>query len=362
LIHDDLVITAGHCRGTGNIAPDIYFRNIRRKGQGSVKRTIVDFMLHPKFNAEVSTRDNDFMILKLDKTALVDDNGQDTLVKVIPPNTDPAIPAVNDALWGIGYGQTDENTPGMSDSLRDATIYTFDNEKCQRQYQRYFDETNMFCSGVEGGGTDTCQGDSGGPIVDQVTNTLVGIVSFGIGCARENYAGVNSRVSYAADWIAQAKCEFSNFPVCDGDPVVPPATAEDTATETPAEDNTAIQAPTDLKGSLTVNIQFDDYPDEVAWSFSSESAGTLFFQPYMSDVATGAVVSETFADLEQGVRYTFKIADKEGDGTSLVMLSVALLYYSPLFFAPDTNSTPFFVSFHLRNMLSFQCRKLLHRR
>ena len=51
---------------------------------------------------------------------------------------------------------------------------------------------------------DTCQGDSGGPLMMfGPTNQwiLVGVVSYGIGCARANYSGVNTRVAAYEDWI-----------------------------------------------------------------------------------------------------------------------------------------------------------------
>lgn len=52
---------------------------------------------------------------------------------------------------------------------------------------------------------DTCQGDSGGPLMyfDPTTRRwiLVGITSFGIQCATEDYAGVYTRVSSYNDWF-----------------------------------------------------------------------------------------------------------------------------------------------------------------
>ena len=55
----------------------------------------------------------------------------------------------------------------------------------------------MVCAGVEAGGKDSCQGDSGGPIVDSST-TLVGLVSWGEGCAEAGAPGVYTRVGSSA--------------------------------------------------------------------------------------------------------------------------------------------------------------------
>lgn len=40
---------------------------------------------------------------------------------------------------------------------------------------------------------------------------MVGLVSWGEGCAREDYAGVNARISAVTDWIDQQICELSTF-------------------------------------------------------------------------------------------------------------------------------------------------------
>jgi trypsin len=54
----------------------------------------------------------------------------------------------------------------------------------------------MWCAGVAEGG----KGDSGGPIVDG-SGTLIGLVSWGEGCARAGLPGVYTRVANYISFI-----------------------------------------------------------------------------------------------------------------------------------------------------------------
>jgi secreted trypsin-like serine protease len=63
----------------------------------------------------------------------------------------------------------------------------------------------MMCAGLVDGGKDSCQGDSGGPLVvkgpRERYDRIVGIVSWGEGCALKGRPGVYTRVSAVHDWV-----------------------------------------------------------------------------------------------------------------------------------------------------------------
>jgi len=69
---------------------------------------------------------------------------------------------------------------------------------------------DMYCAGSITGGKDACLGDSGGPnyVTDPVTfqKIQLGVVSWGISCALENYPGVYTSVAYHYDFIRTSVC------------------------------------------------------------------------------------------------------------------------------------------------------------
>ena len=77
------------------------------------------------------------------------------------------------------------------------------NLECDTAYKGQITE-RMICAGLAAGGKDSCQGDSGGPLIvkdNKGKDVLVGVVSWGQGCAKPNKYGVYSNVASVADWI-----------------------------------------------------------------------------------------------------------------------------------------------------------------
>ncbi|KAE8604440.1 hypothetical protein XENTR_v10014714 [Xenopus tropicalis] len=69
---------------------------------------------------------------------------------------------------------------------------------------------NMFCAGYKEGVKDACSGDSGGPFAVLFHDTwfLVGVVSWGDGCAEKGKYGVYTRVANYMPWIKETIVEI----------------------------------------------------------------------------------------------------------------------------------------------------------
>ena len=159
MIHDDLVLTAAHCAAENSITREVYFQTLRRT-EGGIVRRVTDSVAHPDFDANVNTREYDFLVLKLDSSALVDPStGGSTGVETIQMNTNRAVPATGDRLVVTGYGAVTDGG-SMSNQLRDVQLEAFAADTCRAHYADLFKEDLMFCAGSSPAGKDACQGRS----------------------------------------------------------------------------------------------------------------------------------------------------------------------------------------------------------
>jgi hypothetical protein len=122
------------------------------------------------------------------------------------------------ALWATGrlgrvsgWGVT-RSAPSGTNQLMSTEVALLPDFSCRRAYRNFgggFRPATQLCAGRALGGHDTCQGDSGGPLVAYAadgTARLVGITSFGRGCAGKYSPGVYTRV--AGDTVRSAVLAF----------------------------------------------------------------------------------------------------------------------------------------------------------
>jgi hypothetical protein len=109
-----------------------------------------------------------------------------------------------------GWGVT-ARAPYGTNYLQSTEVALLPDSACRRAYRSRggFRAATQTCAGRALGRHDTCQGDSGGPLVAFAadgTPRLVGVTSFGEGCARKYFPGVYARV--ASDPIRSAVDEY----------------------------------------------------------------------------------------------------------------------------------------------------------
>jgi len=123
------------------------------------------------------------------------------------PNATTKIPKKLDT---VGYGVIREGASKMSTELRSVQLDSVERTKCNKLLNRlnpkaYNLTDAVVCAGVLAGGKDTCQGDSGGPLFIKGSlpqdDVVVGLTSFGEGCARKKApAGYTNVIKYEK-WI-----------------------------------------------------------------------------------------------------------------------------------------------------------------
>lgn len=215
LIAPDMVLTAAHCRGF--LSSTVIGRHNLNSSDGEsipIKRETP----HTEYNAKTS--DSDLMLVLLEWPTTLD-------VPLVKLNADKNSPRVGESVTVMGWGDmtSDDFTFESSDVLMSVDIHVMSNEDCNNSSGTFWGEEftyngqitdNMMCA--TDAGQDSCQGDSGGPLVIQGVNgdgsddILVGVVSWGYGCAVPEFPGVYTRISQFYDWIKDEVCNQSLNP------------------------------------------------------------------------------------------------------------------------------------------------------
>nr|UXX33473.1 serine protease-like protein [Holotrichia oblita] len=192
IISSDYVLTAAHCAGY----PSSWY-SIRAgstyQTSGGVTVSVSAITAHPDYNTEI---ENDIAVVRLASSLTFS-------ASIAPIPMASVNPSAGENAVVTGWGDVVEGAQTGVNVLQAVTVPIVDHEECARLYEnhRYSVLPSMICAGFLEGGRDACQGDSGGPLA--ANGVLVGIVSWGEGCAQPNYPGVYASVAYLRSFVTE---------------------------------------------------------------------------------------------------------------------------------------------------------------
>ncbi|XP_062457605.1 ovochymase-1 [Rhea pennata] len=221
LVREDVVVTAAHCVANleqkllGRLVVTVGEHHLRQADRQEQSIPVSHVAIHPGFNKE-HYMDCDVAVLRLQRPAQC---GRE-VHPICLPHRDEDYEA-GTLCVASGWGKVSEDAGEPAPVLQEVELPLIDSETCGALLREMnlppLQQSSMLCAGFPDGGKDACKGDSGGPLVCMRPSgawTLVGVVSWGVGCARgwdtpKRYTvargspGIFSRVAAFVDFIAQ---------------------------------------------------------------------------------------------------------------------------------------------------------------
>jgi secreted trypsin-like serine protease len=192
--------------GTARIDPDdvdvVLGRTTLSNGSAGVEHLVQAVDFQSGYNPSTASKDVGYLVLA--------SAGSSQQTIDIAGSDEAAVWAPGIFAEVSGWGSTSPDDPNTSqitytpsDNLRAASVEIIPDSTCGSSavYGSAFKPATMVCAGYLSGGVDTCYGDSGGPLEAGLADggyRLVGITSWGEGCAFPNAPGVYTRVAEPA--------------------------------------------------------------------------------------------------------------------------------------------------------------------
>jgi len=225
VLNDRWVLTAAHClfdcyTFRPSPADKSYIKlvigeyNRDEAGDGEEVYDVSRVVAHEQYKACNEDNRNDIALLRSSKPMRLPrftSNGYGSVNSICLPSSEEF--NYDGQAHAVGWGTTREGNRQTEKTPRVVTVPIVNTTECSESYE-YIDERSV-CAGTRKGGKDTCQGDSGGPLFyynDDDQATIIGITSYGEGCARPKTPGVYTRVAYYLGWIQDKISTLSDDP------------------------------------------------------------------------------------------------------------------------------------------------------
>ncbi|WP_018157747.1 S1 family peptidase [Demetria terragena] len=205
LVAANKLVTAAHCFDEFGKKGWTFIQGRDNLNKTSVGKTakLKSLWIHPDYDGVGDGTAGDIAVVTLSRSF--------TGVKTLPLNTDADL-GNDTSVTATVYGWGETLGTGAQDILRKVNVPVMGDDACDEAYydgriqtSPYgdftvdYDPSGEVCAGYPDGGKDACQGDSGGPLV--ANGRLLGVVSWGNGCAEAGEPGVYSEVATYADDI-----------------------------------------------------------------------------------------------------------------------------------------------------------------
>merc|ERR1711953_1437865 len=208
LLDQTTVLTAAHCfdqaGGPNVVRLGDHDINTSSDGAQAVDVTIRRIIQHPGWDS--NSLENDICILKLSQPIQYSRDIRRACLPTQYRGQDlPSVLARPQPIV-VGWGSTSTGT-GPTNRLRQAPVQMVTQQQCAQAYRQVSRVTigaTKLCAGE--GTRDTCNGDSGGGLFSRNLGggfAVVGVTSFGVECARDDFPGVYTRVDEYLPWIQQ---------------------------------------------------------------------------------------------------------------------------------------------------------------
>ncbi|GAB6024238.1 hypothetical protein CHUAL_008933 [Chamberlinius hualienensis] len=206
LINDRYVLTAAHClhRKLSRLFTVVINDHNINGSSSEISFKVEKIIINPNFDP--ITFDYDIALILLTKSVVLGPQ----LRPICLPTTKQRLNYTETLATIVGWGDVIEGADEYKSSvnqLNKLQISIVSNEECKLAagLKSYLISSRMMCAGNIRGGQDACQGDSGGPLLVKSKGKWlqIGIISWGVGCARPNYYGVYTRLSEFQNWIKQ---------------------------------------------------------------------------------------------------------------------------------------------------------------